>query len=728
MTISDSESRASTTANPDEAGDSGLAALAGIAAFYRVPVDPQAIHHEFALRGPAQESDLLRAAKWLGLLGRVSGRLKSDALATLSSPAIIKRRDGRFAVLAGTDAAGALRVIDPLSRVENAIPPGAFAAAFEDRVILLRRRLGGPGANPNSFGWRWFMTSIWRFRVPLAHVLIASLFVQMFALITPVFFQAVIDKVLVHRTYSTLLVLVVGLVLIGLFDVVLQYIRTYVLAHTTNRIDVELGQRLFAHLLRLPMSYFETRSAGQTVARMRELETIRNFLTGAAIFSVLDVLFTIVFLIVLALYSLPLSLIVVASIPAYVIIAAVLRGPLRRRIDEKFDRGAQSQQLLVETVIGIQTVKASAIEPLMRQEWEERLAAFVSTAFKATVIASGGQSAIQYVNKFTTAAILLFGAKAVIDGDLTVGGLVAFNMIAAQVSQPVLRLSQFWQDLQQVQVSMARIGDLLEATPEPAPAQRTGFSRPTGAIAFDNVSFSYRPGAPEVLRGVSLDIKPGEVIGIVGPSGSGKSTLAKLIQRFHIPTEGRVLIDDIDISKIDPTALRQHMGVVLQENLLFNRSIHDNIALANPGLTRELVTSLARFAGADEFIAKLPNGYDTMIEERGTNLSGGQRQRIAIARALATNPAILIFDEATSALDYESERVIRANMRFIASGRTVVIIAHRLAAVRDCDRIFGMVDGQIVEQGGHNDLLRSGGLYAHLWNLQMGHEPERVSA
>ncbi|GEN01869.1 hypothetical protein MRA01_64080 [Methylobacterium radiotolerans] len=355
----------------------------------------------------------------------------------------------------------------------------------------------------------------------------------------------------------------------------------------------------------------------------------------------------------------------------------------------------------------------------MRAQWEERLAAYVRTSFSATLLAAGGQNAIQYVSKLTSAALMLFGAKAVIDGDLTVGELVAFNMIAGQVAQPILRLSQIWQDYQQVQISVDRLGDILNAPPEQTSKASAGLPPPKGAIELRNVSFAYRPGAHDVLQDVSLAIRPGEVVGIVGSSGSGKSTLTKLVQRLYTPREGQILVDGIDIAQTDPAWLRSNVGVVLQENLLFNRTIHDNIAFANPAMPRAAVMNVARLAGADEFINRLPMGYDTQIEERGANLSGGQRQRIAIARALATNPRILIFDEATSALDYESERVIQTNMRQIVRGRTVIIIAHRLATVRPCNRIVGMAEGRIVEVGSHEDLLRrQGGLYARLWALQ----------
>ena len=356
---------------------------------------------------------------------------------------------------------------------------------------------------------------------------------------------------------------------------------------------------------------------------------------------------------------------------------------------------------------------------MMQAQWEERLASYVSKSFDAGVTGALGQNMIQYVSKVTTALILFVGAEAVINGSMSVGELIAFNMIASQVVQPILRLSQLWQDFQQVQVSVARLGDILNAPPEPVPQNLLTLPPPSGAIEFRNVTMRYRPDAPDVLRNVTLSIAPGEVVGIVGPSGSGKSTLTKLVQRLYGPEMGQVMIDGVDVAQLDPSWLRRQIGVVLQENILFNRTIHENIALRDPAMPRVLVMQAARLAGADEFIAGLPQGYDTMIEERGANLSGGQRQRIAIARALATNPRILILDEATSALDYDSERIIQENMRAIVRGRTVIIIAHRLAAVRPCTRIFGMARGEIVEVGSHEELLRrEGGLYAHLWDLQ----------
>jgi subfamily B ATP-binding cassette protein HlyB/CyaB len=714
------ETRAESQLPRAEPVDAGIAALSLIAAYYRIAADSAQIIHQLAL-GPrsANTEDLLRAANFLNLKSRVIRRVDARRLGSLPYPAILELKGGAFAILGVGAEKGRIRLVDPVARIARETSLEEAAALSSGSAILVTRRLGGAGVDPATFGFRWFWPSILRYRRPLAHVLVASLFVQLFALATPIFFQLVVDKVLVHKGMSTLVVLVLGMATLGLFETILQFLRAYTLSHTTNRIDVELGRRLFHHLFRLPLSYFETRAAGQTVARMRELETIRGFLTGQGLTSLLDLFFTLVFIGVMFIYSAKLTLIVLLSIPAYVLIAAVLRPVLRAQINEKFNRGARSQQFLVESIVGAQTLKAASVEPMMQAQWEEKLASYVRTSFDAGVTGALGQNMFQYVSRIMIALILFFGAQAVIEGSMSVGELIAFNMIASQVVQPILRLSQLWQDFQQVQVSVARLGDILNALPEPAPQNLLTLPPLSGAIEFRNVTMRYRNDAPDALRDVSLAIEVGEVVGIVGPSGSGKSTLTKLVQRLYSPQSGQVMIDGVDVAQLDPGWLRRQIGVVLQENMLFNRSIHENIALGQPAMPRAAVIQAARLAGADEFIAQLPQGYDTMIEERGANLSGGQRQRIAIARALVTNPRILILDEATSALDYESERIIQENMRAIVRGRTVIIIAHRLAAVRPCARIVGMRKGEIVEVGGHDELLaREDGLYARLWALQ----------
>ena len=700
--------------------DGGLAGLVLIAGYYRIAADASQLRHQLALTGRlAGAEDLVRGANIVKLKSRILRGVRAKRLGAVPYPAILGLKKGGFAVLAVGSSKGRVRLIDPVSHSAQDLSIEEARALSSGEVILITRRLGGAGVDPNTFGFRWFLPSIFRYRKPLIEVVVASLFVQLFALVTPIFFQLVVDKVLVHKGMSTLVVLIVGMVTLGLFESILQFLRAYTLSHTANRMDVELGRRLFHHLFRLPLAYFETRAAGQTVARVRELETIRSFLTGQGLTSLLDLVFTLVFFVVMFIYSATLTLVVLGSIPFYIVIASLIRPALREQINEKFNRGARSQQFLVESIVGAQTLKAASVEPMMQAQWEERLAAYVRTSFNAGILGSLGQNSIQYVSKVSTALILFIGAQSVIEGTMTVGELIAFNMIASQVVQPILRLSQLWQDFQQVQVSVARLGDILNAPPEPTPQNLLTLPPPRGAIELRNVTLRYRPDTPDALRSVTLSIQAGEVIGVVGQSGSGKSSLTKVIQRLYSPQLGQVMLDGVDVAQLDPGWLRRQIGIVLQENILFNRTIHENIALGDPAMPRVMVMYAAKLAGADEFIAQLPQGYDTMIEERGANLSGGQRQRIAIARALATNPRILILDEATSALDYESERIVQENMRAIVRGRTVIIIAHRLAAVRPCTRVVGMHKGEIVEVGTHEELLgRPDGLYARLWALQ----------
>ena len=700
--------------------DTGLLALVQIAAHYRVGADPGALVHELGLAGRrAAGKDLVRAAAIVGLKARLLTGKPADDLKTVPSPAILGMSDGRYFVFFRLPD-GTMMLRDPLDAHARRIAMEEICESWGGEIILVARRASLDEV-VKRFEFRWFLEAVWRYRRPLSNVLIASFFVQLFALVTPLFFQVVIDKVLVHKSLNTLYVVTAGLVLLGLFDAILQYLRSYALYHTSSRIDVELGASAFSRLLSLPLAYFETRPAGWTVTRLREIETVRTFLTGQALTSLLDLLFTILFVTFLFTYSTTLAIVVVFSIPIYVLVAALIRPLLRDRIKEKFNRSSANQQFLVETVVGAPTLKAAAVEPLMQDQWQDNLAAYVKTSFDAVMLGAVGQNMIQYVNKLTTAMILLFGAQEVISGDMTVGELIAFNMIANQLTTPILRLSQLWQDFQQMQISVERLGDILNCPPEQhaQTVARLPQSEIRGAITFENVAFRYRPGTPEVLKDITLEIPVGQVVGIVGPSGSGKSTLTKLIQRLYLPEQGRITIDGVDIAEVHPAWLRRQIGVVLQENLLFNRTIHDNIALSVPNMSRERVVTVAKLAGADEFIRALPQGYDTRVEERGANLSGGQRQRIAIARALAVNPRVLILDEATSALDYESERIVQANMKEIVRGRTVVVVAHRLAAVRDCDRIIALEDGEITEDGTHEQLLRRrSGLYARLWALQ----------
>ncbi|MGY3133505.1 subfamily B ATP-binding cassette protein HlyB/CyaB [Bradyrhizobium sp. USDA 4503] len=697
--------------------ESGLIALAILLRCHGIAADPGQIRHRI---GAARlgVTEILRCAKDFGLKAKVQ-RTSWNRLAVTPLPGIAVLRDGSFLIL-GKVIDDKLLVQRPLSPRPEAITQAQLEAIWDGGIILMARRASLTDL-ARRFDISWFVGAMQKYRRLLGEVLAASFFLQIFAVVSPLFFQVVIDKVLVHRSMSTLDVLVVGLVVLTVFEAVLETLRVYQFAHTTNRIDVELGARLFRHLLALPIAYFQTRRVGDSVARVRELENIRQFLTSSALTLVIDLLFTVVFLAVMFYYSTTLTWIVLASFPLYIGISAGAAPLFRRRLDEKFNRGSENQAFLVESVTGIETLKAMAVEPQMQRRWEEQLAGYVSASFRVLSLNNTASQAVQMINKLVIAATLYFGARLVVSGDLTVGELVAFNMLAARVSAPVLRLAQIWQDFHQARLSIDRLGDILNTIPEPSftPA-RAALPPIRGQVTFEHATFRYRIDGPEVLHDVSFSVEPGQVIGIVGSSGSGKSTITKLIQRLYVPESGRVLVDGVDLAMVDLSWLRRQIGVVLQENVLFNCTVRDNIALADPAMPMERVIEAAELAGAHDFILELPEGYDTVVGERGSSLSGGQRQRIAIARALITDPRILILDEATSALDYESERAIQQNMRRISAGRTVFVIAHRLSTVRNASRIITLEHGRIVEDGSHDELIRTNGRYANLHYLQAG--------
>ncbi|HKC34232.1 MAG TPA: type I secretion system permease/ATPase, partial [Xanthobacteraceae bacterium] len=613
----------------------GLEALVTLLHLQGVAADAGQIRHRLGT-DKIGAAEMLRCAKDLGLKARAY-RTDWSRLVRTPLPAIAVLRDGGFMVVAKASDDKVL-VQSPRAPRPALMSRAELLAVWDGGLILMTRR-AAIADMARRFDITWFMGAIHKYRHLLGEVLLASFFLQLFALVSPLFFQVVIDKVLVHRALTTLDVLIVGLLAISVFETALGILRTYLFSHTTNRIDVELGARLFRHLTALPMAYFQARRVGDSVARVRELENIRNFLTSSALTLVIDLFFTLVFLAVMFFYSPLLTAIVLGSFPFYVAISAGVTPLFRRRLDEKFQRGAENQAFLVESVTGIETLKAMAVEPQMQRCWEDQLAGYVAASFRVLSLGNTASQAVQLVSKVATAGILYFGARLVIDGGLSVGELVAFNMLAGRVSTPVLRLAQLWQDFHQARLSVARLGDILNTTAEPTyAAGRARLPAIRGDIKFEHVTFRYRVDGQEVLHDVTFDVPAGQMVGIVGPSGSGKSTFAKLVQRLYVPERGRVLIDGMDLAMADPAWLRRQIGVVLQENVLFNRSVRENIALADPAMPMERVIAAARLAGAHDFILELTEGYDTIVGERGSTLSGGQRQRVAIARALIADP------------------------------------------------------------------------------------------
>ena len=695
--------------------DFGLQCLMTIATYYRIPADAKNIIHLLAMEEKAfGDDDLLRASKLLKIKAK-SAEIIPEKLSRMTFPAMLKTSDGYLLILKA-DGERCL-VISEENNVPHVITMEQLSKIWYGKILLFVPRM--MQNRDVKFGFKWFIPTIVKYKAPLLEVLAAAFIMQVLGLLSPLITQSVIDKVLVHNSLSTLDVLAIGLLLIAVFETILSVARNYVFTHTASKIDVILSCRLFNHLFRLPLRYFETRRVGDTVARVRELENIRRFLTGVPMNTLLDSLFIIVYIIVMTFYSPKLTLITLASIPIFVLISALVTPVLKSRLDEKFNCGAESQSYLVEAVTGVQTIKSFAIEPSAQKKWEGLLANYTKAGFKTSMLSGNAGAAAQFVQKVFDLLILWIGARLVIDGKLTVGQLVAFRMLSGRVSGPVLRLVQMWQDFQQTSISVQRLGDIFNTKPEPTmDNSKTRLPAIKGDIRFDKVSFRYRADGAEVIKNMSFGIRPNTVVGIVGRSGSGKSTISKLVQRLYVPESGKILIDGVDLALADPNWLRTQIGVVLQENFLFNASIRENIALQNPAASMDEIIRAAKIAGAHDFILELSEGYDTMVGEKGTGLSGGQKQRIAIARALLTNPKILIFDEATSALDYESESIIQQNLKEICKGRTVLIIAHRLSTLKDADLIMVVERGQIAEYGTKDKLVEAKGLYYHLLSQQ----------
>ena len=717
--------------------------LASVARHHELEADVRRLLHAYAVEDEPSAALLAKMAEDLGLRCR-RGRATWERLERLEGafPCVGLREDGRGVVLCGWrereamegdgagEPAGRVREVavwDPAAGKEGRAPQvrwlgeGEFAALGVDGVLLLRRVFSLLDEN-QPFGLRWFVPEFVRQRRLLGEVALAVLAISAIGLVTPLFFQLVVDKVLAHHSYTTLTVLGVAVCVALAFHALLEFLQNYLLIFATNRIDVRLATKTFRRLLNLPVDFYERISSGVLIKHMQQTEKIRQFLSGSLFFSLLELVSLAVFLPVLFYYSAGLTWVVLLFTGAMAAVIACLIKPFQRRLEELYQAEGRRQGMLVETIHGVRTVKSLALEPVLQRRWNDTAAFAISRYFNVAKISMTARALSHMLERLMSVAIIWAGAMAVFDGNLSVGALIAFNMLAGRVTGPLVKIVGLVHEYQQTALSVRMLGVVMNAREEQVGG---GIRRPLrGEISFENVRFQYVPDAPPAIRDFSLVIRPGSTVGLVGRSGSGKTTVTKLMQGLYPLQQGLIKYDGVDIREMDRAHLRSQIGVVLQDNYFFHGTIRENLMLTKRDATMEEVMYAARIAGAEEFIQALPRGYDSMLEENASNLSGGQRQRLAIARALLPNPRILIFDEATSALDPESETLIRRHLKQIARNRTVLIISHRLSILCRADAILVLEKGTVIERGSHGQLLAAGGLYARFWQQQMGTEED----
>jgi subfamily B ATP-binding cassette protein HlyB/CyaB len=695
----------------------GLTSFELVAKLNRADVDTRAIIRQYGIiESELQAEEIVRIARRIGFVAKLKRIGIKQLQKNYPLPAIFETVQLTFGVILKVDTEkNRVLIFSPGTNQSQDLLFSEFEQLTSGRAIILTSKV----LNADTiFGFKWFFIEISKHKRVIFEVMLGSFVIQLFGLVTPLFTQVILDKVIVHKAMMTLDVLAVAFVFVTIFEFLINATRNYIFAHTANKIDAKLGAKLFQHLFALPYVYFESRKVGNIAARVRELDNIREFITNKSVSVIVDLFFSLVFVVMMLIYSVELTLVVIAFVSIVAMIYVTVTPEFRSRLQTKFAMGAESNSYLVESVTGVQTVKSLAIEGSLQRKWEDTLGKYLQSSFKLSSLGNLAQSAANFFQKAMTIAVLYLGVKLVLDNKMTIGQLIAFQMFAGQFTSPVLRLVNLWNEFQQTLLAVDRLGDILNHPIELQSSKAITLPALTGSIRFDQISFRYKLDNPNVLENVSFEIKPGTSVGLVGRSGSGKSTITKLIQRLYLAAEGAIYLDDIDVRHFNPLWLRNNIGVVLQENYLFSGTIRENISLPKPDAPIEQIIEVSKIAGAHEFITQLPEGYDTMVGERGSTLSGGQRQRIAIARALITNPKILIFDEATSALDYESERIIQANLAGIKQNRTVIIIAHRLTTVQDCDVILALDKGKILERGSHQELHAKRGYYHHLHSQQ----------
>lgn len=718
-----------------------LYCLVSICRHHNIDADVRRLLHEYAVEEEPSTDLLLKMADDLGLHGR-RGRLTRKRLPDLEHtfPCLALTREGKGVVICGLreqpqegqqsahqeEQPLQIAVWNPEPEQGQApgiawIPESDFDSRFSGEVLLFKRRFSLTDEN-QPFGLFWFIPEFVRQKKLLTEVALAVLAISAIGLVTPLFFQLVVDKVLVHQSYTTLTVLGVAVVVALAFNALLEFLQNYLLIFATNRMDIRLATKTYRKLLNLPVDFYERISSGVLIKHMQQTEKIRQFLSGSLFFSLLELLSLLVFLPVLFWYSSTLTGVVLLFTFLMALVIAALIKPFQRRLEELYQAEGRRQGMLVETIHGVRTVKSLALEPVLQRKWNDTAAYAISRYFNVAKISMTARTLSHWLEQLMSVCIIWAGAMAVFDGALSVGALIAFNMLAGRVTGPLVRIVGLVHEYQQTSLSVRMLGVVMNTRDE----QVGGGIRQElrGEISFENIRFQYLPDAPPAIRDFSYTIRPGTTVGLVGRSGSGKTTLTKLLQGLYPLQQGIIKYDGIDIREIDRSHLRSHIGIVLQDNYFFHGTIRENLTLTKKDATMEEVIYAARIAGAEEFIQNLPRGYDSMLEENASNLSGGQRQRLAIARALLPNPRILIFDEATSALDPESETLIRRNLRQIARNRTVFIISHRLSILCRADDIIVLEKGTLLEHGTHRQLMAAGGLYADFWQQQMGTEDD----
>jgi ATP-binding cassette subfamily B protein len=701
--------------------------LAAIAQHHRLQVNPERLIEDYAL-GPEEPppSTILNIANDIGLKAKVD-KFTWDTLRAQNGvfPLIARMKDGTSLIVmaANDNDGGQVAILNPLADVASGatfLGKEEFCRMWGGEVFLMKRLFNAAEAN-QPFGFRWFIPEIMKQKAAFRDIAIAAVAMHFLSLASPMFFQLVIDKVLVHQSSSTLWALGVGVVIALVVESMFAFLRQIVTLAASNKIDMRLTRRTFSHLLSLPIDYFETTTAGVIARHMQQVEKIRSFLTGRMFFSALDVTSLFIFLPILFTYSAKLALITLAFTGMIGAIVVMMVPTFQKRLNDLYAAEGQRQSMMVETIHGMRTVKALAIEPTQRRLWDQRSAQAINMHFRVGKIAIFGNSVTDFLGKLLPVVIIIVGAQEVFDQTLSVGALIGFQMISGRVMAPLLSIVGLINEYQETVLSVRMLGEVMNRPPEGRAS--AGGLRPelAGEITFEDVTFRYPGSSATALDHASLTIAAGTVIGVVGRSGSGKTTLTKLIQGLYSVQEGIVRFDRVDAREIELAHLRRQIGVVLQENFLFRGSVRDNIAAGKPEATFEEVVEAADAAGASEFIERMPQGYNTMLEEGATNLSGGQKQRLSIARTLLTKPRILILDEAASALDPESEAIFIRNLSRIAVGRTVVMISHRLSTLVNAHAILVMQQGKLVDSGRHGELLTRCETYQQLWNQQTSH-------